>query len=64
MAGPNQAFTLAHFTIERRLATGGMAEVFLARKEGAEGTKILANPTSVSSKLGSLRAFFVPSVFK
>src|SRR5579859_2547111 len=29
---------LAHFEIIRRLGAGGMAEVFLAKKRGAEGT--------------------------
>src|SRR5271166_6389893 len=29
---------IAHFEIVRRLGAGGMAEVFLAKKQGAEGT--------------------------
>src|ERR1700750_489703 len=29
---------LAHFEVIRRLGAGGMAEVFLAKKRGAEGT--------------------------
>jgi hypothetical protein len=29
---------LAHYEIIRRLGAGGMAEVFLAKKRGAEGT--------------------------
>ena len=57
MAGQNQAFTLAHFSIERRLATGGMAEVFLARKEGAEGTSKLLVVKRILPDFGTSRRF-------
>ena len=57
MSGPNPAFTLAHFTIERRLATGGMAEVFLARKEGAEGTSKLLVVKRILPDFGASRRF-------
>ncbi len=57
MSGSKQAFTLAHFTIERRLATGGMAEVFLARKEGAEGTSKLLVVKRILPDFGASRRF-------
>ena len=31
---------LADFDVVRRLGAGGMAEVFLAKKRGAEGTQV------------------------
>jgi len=58
-AVPNQ---LAQFEIVRRLGAGGMAEVFLAKKRGAEGTfKLLVvkriHPTHGASR--RFRAMFV-----
>lgn len=57
MSGPGRAFTLAHFHVERRLATGGMAEVFLARKEGAEGTSKLLVVKRILPDYGTSRRF-------
>ena len=38
---------LADFEVIRRLGAGGMAEVFLAKKRGAEGTyKLLVGPSA------------------
>jgi serine/threonine protein kinase len=53
---------IAEFEVLRRLGSGGMAEVFLAKKRGAEGTyKILVLkrilPTHDSSR--RFRAMFV-----
>ncbi len=52
----------AHFELVRRLGEGGMAEVFLARKRGAEGTSKLLVVKRVLPKLEATvdaRAMFV-----
>src|SRR5882672_3515777 len=47
---------IAKFEIVRRLGAGGMAEVFLAKKRGAEGTfKVLVLKRILPSHLGSRR---------
>src|SRR3984885_11186667 len=47
---------IAKFEIVRRLGTGGMAEVFLAKKRGAEGTfKVLVLKRILPTHLGSRR---------
>ncbi len=53
---------IAKFEIVRRLGAGGMAEVFLAKKRGAEGTfKVLVLKRILPSHLGSrrFRAMFI-----
>jgi eukaryotic-like serine/threonine-protein kinase len=53
---------IARFEIVRRLGAGGMAEVFLAKKRGAEGTfKVLVLKRILPSHLGSrrFRAMFI-----
>src|SRR3974390_1362875 len=47
---------IAHFEIVRRLGAGGMAEVFLAKKRGAEGTyKVLVLKRILPTHGGSRR---------
>lgn len=48
---------LADFEIVRRLGTGGMAEVFLAKKRGAEGTYKLLVLKRILPAFGSSRRF-------
>src|SRR3954447_14058065 len=48
---------LAEFEILRRLGAGGMAEVFLAKKRGAEGTYKLLVVKRVLPAHGSSRRF-------
>src|SRR6516225_12292621 len=53
---------IAKFEIVRRLGAGGMAEVFLAKKQGAEGTyKVLVLKRILPAHLGSrrFRAMFI-----
>ena len=47
---------LADFEIVRRLGAGGMAEVFLAKKRGAEGTYKLLVVKRILPQHGSSRA--------
>src|SRR5271166_5228462 len=61
-ASPAQPTEIAQFEIVRRLGAGGMAEVFLAKKRGAEGTyKILVLKRILPSHGGSsrLRSMFI-----
>ncbi len=56
MNAPPAPKEIAKFEIVRRLGAGGMAEVFLAKKRGAEGTfKILVLKRILPSHLGSRR---------
>ena len=48
---------IADFEIIRRLGTGGMAEVFLAKKRGAEGTYKLLVLKRILPAHGSSRRF-------
>lgn len=48
---------LAEFEILRRLGAGGMAEVFLAKKRGAEGTYKLLVVKRILPQFGSSRRF-------
>jgi eukaryotic-like serine/threonine-protein kinase len=55
-APPAPPAQIAHFEIVRRLGAGGMAEVFLAKKRGAEGTyKILVLKRILPTHGGSRR---------
>ena len=55
-APPAPPKEIAKFEIVRRLGAGGMAEVFLAKKRGAEGTyKVLVLKRILPSHLGSRR---------
>src|SRR6185295_7516344 len=56
---PNRAIPkrLADFEIIRRLGAGGMAEVFLAKKRGAEGTFKLLVLKRILPAYGSSRRF-------
>ena len=61
-APPAPPKEIAKFEIVRRLGAGGMAEVFLAKKRGAEGTfKVLVLKRILPSHLGSrrFRAMFI-----
>jgi eukaryotic-like serine/threonine-protein kinase len=61
-APPAPPKEIARFEIVRRLGAGGMAEVFLAKKRGAEGTfKVLVLKRILPSHLGSrrFRAMFI-----
>ncbi|MFO0674991.1 MAG: protein kinase [Polyangiaceae bacterium] len=49
--------TLAEFEIVRRLGAGGMAEVFLAKKPGAEGTYKLLVVKRILPSFGASRRF-------
>ncbi|WP_394824151.1 serine/threonine-protein kinase PknK [Pendulispora albinea] len=53
-AAPHQ---LAHFEVVRRLGAGGMAEVFLAKKRGAEGTFKLLVVKRILPTHGASRRF-------
>ncbi|WP_394833970.1 protein kinase [Pendulispora rubella] len=53
-AAPHQ---LAHFEVVRRLGAGGMAEVFLAKKRGAEGTFKLLVVKRILPTHGTSRRF-------
>ena len=48
---------LAHFEIVKRLGAGGMAEVFLAKKRGAEGTFKLLVVKRILAVHGASRRF-------
>jgi serine/threonine protein kinase/tetratricopeptide (TPR) repeat protein len=48
---------LAHFEIVRRLGAGGMAEVFLAKKRGAEGTYKVLVVKRILPSYGTSRRF-------
>ena len=59
---PSPPKEIAKFEIVRRLGAGGMAEVFLAKKRGAEGTfKVLVLKRILPTHLGSrrFRAMFI-----
>ena len=61
-APPAPPKEIAQFEIVRRLGAGGMAEVFLAKKRGAEGTfKVLVLKRILPAHLGSrrFRAMFI-----
>ncbi len=61
-APPEPPKEIAKFEIVRRLGAGGMAEVFLAKKRGAEGTfKVLVLKRILPTHLGSrrFRAMFI-----
>jgi serine/threonine protein kinase/tetratricopeptide (TPR) repeat protein len=54
---PQELGSLAQFEVVRRLGEGGMAEVFLARKKGAEGTYKLLVVKRILPTHGSSRRF-------